>query len=356
MNKTYIYYALVPVILASVSACGIEEESKTQIQENDPQAAQETSTVSEGNVADGQGEEIAAELESQEILYDISLAALAQKEIIGSDFTVGEVLRTTDAYTQYYITYKSGELTISGIMNVPNGDGPFPLLVLNHGYIDPAIYTNGRGLRREQDYLARQGYVIIHPDYRNHAQSDKDPDNDVNLRFGYVEDVIAAVKAAQNSGLAYIDGERVGLVGHSMGGGIVQRIIVAKPDLVDAVVLYAPVSSDERDSYEKWGKTRAEVVSYIKENYGEPGENPEFWDSVSARTYFDRVQVPVAIFHGTLDDSTPIEWSYATEQSLQQAGKDITLTVFEGEYHEFGPRWTDFMEGTTEFFDEHVKG
>jgi hypothetical protein len=28
-------------------------------------------------------------------------------------------------------------------------------VILNHGYIDPAIYTNGRGLKREQDYLAR---------------------------------------------------------------------------------------------------------------------------------------------------------------------------------------------------------
>ncbi len=40
---------------------------------------------------------------------------------------------------------------------MPLGKGPFPALVLAHGYIDPDIYVNGQGLMREQDYLARAG-------------------------------------------------------------------------------------------------------------------------------------------------------------------------------------------------------
>ena len=31
-------------------------------------------------------------------------------------------------------------------MNVPEGKGPFPLLVLNHGHIDTDIYVNGPGI------------------------------------------------------------------------------------------------------------------------------------------------------------------------------------------------------------------
>ena len=62
-----------------------------------------------------------------------------------------EVLVRTDAYTQRAVTFRSDGLTISGVMNIPNGRGPFPVLVLAHGYIDPAIYVTGQGLRREQD-------------------------------------------------------------------------------------------------------------------------------------------------------------------------------------------------------------
>ena len=59
-------------------------------------------------------------------------------------------------------------------MNIPKGDGTYPLVILNHGHIDTDIYTLGRGLKREQDYLARRGFAVLHTDYRNHAFSDKD--------------------------------------------------------------------------------------------------------------------------------------------------------------------------------------
>jgi len=177
------------------------------------------------------------------------LEEFAKQEFNGSDLKLGRTLDDNAAYTRYYITYQSGELTISGIMNVPKGKGPFPLLVLNHGYIDPDVYTNGRGLKREQDYLARRGYVVLQPDYRNHADSTKVDNVELDFRLGYVEDVINAINAARSSGLDFIDAERVGMLGHSMGGGIAQTIMVTRPDLVDAFVLFAPVSSNYVDSF-----------------------------------------------------------------------------------------------------------
>ena len=62
-----------------------------------------------------------------------------------------------------------------GVLNIPTGAGPFPAVVLAHGYIDPAIYVSGQGMTRERGYLASQGFVAFHVDYRNHAGSDDDP-------------------------------------------------------------------------------------------------------------------------------------------------------------------------------------
>ena len=61
------------------------------------------------------------------------------------------LLGTTDAYTRYEVTYRSGDLRVSGVLLVPTGKGPFPAVVLNHGYIEPSIYVTGQGLSREQD-------------------------------------------------------------------------------------------------------------------------------------------------------------------------------------------------------------
>lgn len=284
----------------------------------------------------------------------VSLPALMQKQFDGRDLSLGKILANEPTYTRYYITYKSGELTISGIMNVPKGNGPFPVLILNHGYIDPAVYTNGRGLKREQDYLARQGFVVLHPDYRNHAQSTKDETVEEKIRLGYVEDVINAVVAIKNSGLDFIDTGKIGMLGHSMGGGITQAVLVTRPDLVDAAILYAPVSMDAAKSYERWTTTRPEVVEKIKKLYGAPEDNAKFWADVSPKNFVDRIAVPVQIHHGTKDADVPYEWSQETEKLLQQAGKSVSLVTYEGEGHEFGSQWTAFMQRTAEFFKQNL--
>ena len=96
------------------------------------------------------------------------------------------VLRTeveTADYTRYQVTYRSDELTVSGVLLRPKGPGPFPGIVLNHGYIEPSIYVTGQGLAREQDALARAGFVVLHTDYRGHAASDP-VDRDSTARPG----------------------------------------------------------------------------------------------------------------------------------------------------------------------------
>ena len=115
------------------------------------------------------------------------------------------------------MVYRSGKLRISGVLNVPRGPGPHPAVVLAHGYIDPDIYMNGQGMRRELDWLARRGFVTLHVDYRNHAGSDNDPQADANLRLGYTEDVINAVHALRKWN-GPVDDDRIGLAGRSMGG------------------------------------------------------------------------------------------------------------------------------------------
>ena len=48
----------------------------------------------------------------------------------GRDLRIRKDLGSNSAYSRHAITYKSGDLTISGIMNKPRGKGPFPVVVL----------------------------------------------------------------------------------------------------------------------------------------------------------------------------------------------------------------------------------
>lgn len=301
------------------------------------------------------GETSAAQAAGPAVTSPVSLPALMAKQYDGRGLRLGRVLARTGDYTRRAVTYRSGDLRISGIINVPRGDGPFPVLVLLHGHIDPDIYVTGQGLMREQDYLARRGYVVLHTDYRNHAGSDDDPRAERRLRLGYTEDVVNAVLAAKKSPLPFIDAERVGLLGRSMGGGVTYNTLVAQPGLVDAAVVFAPVSSRTADNFNRWTRPESPgLADTIIDRYGSPEDDPQFWRGVSPRTYFGRITEPLLIHHGTADDTCPMRWTRATYDALQRRGKDARLFVYDGEGHAFGHRWPLSMRRTVRFLDRHL--
>ena len=182
--------------------------------------------------------------------------------------------------------------------------------MLAHGHVPLEEYTNGATMLRERDYLARQGYVTLHIDYRNHAQSGDDPDNGANLRVGYAIDAINAGLALQQ--FESVDPDRVGIIGRSMGGGVVYGAVVAKPGLFKSgrrlrareLRLHRQlqhVDAPRQRPRERRTRDHARL--------GTPEESPETWALTSPRTYFDRITDPILIHHGTADESCPIEWS-----------------------------------------------
>ena len=285
----------------------------------------------------------------------LSVEHFSQMTLSGTHLTLTRVLETHDAYVRHHITYRSNGVLVSGILNIPNGDGPHTLLILNHGFIDPSVYTNGRGLRREQDYLARQGFAVLHSDYRHHAQSDK---ADQNYRIydntlAYAIDVANAILAVRNSTLTNIDASSVGMLGHSMGGGIAQMIAVGKPDLVDVVVLYAPIHGEAWKNFTRWRDDGPEGKPTL-EAHGTPNEAPDFWSGLSQKNYYDRMTSPVLLFQGTNDKDVPREWADEIHALMTDAGVNATYIIYEGEGHEFGPKWSDFMQKSAAFFREHL--
>ncbi|MEV6283383.1 alpha/beta fold hydrolase [Kribbella sp. NPDC051770] len=281
----------------------------------------------------------------------VSLQALAAKKFTGGPLRIGRVLARNPAYTRYFVTYPSGSLTISGILNIPSTPGPHPALVLNHGHIDLDIYTNGRGLTREQDYLARRGYVVLHTDYRNHAQSSKDPSSEVNVRLGYTEDAINAVLALRTS--QHVDPTRIGMLGRSMGGGITYNVLVAQPDLVKAAVVFAPVSADATDNFNRWTRPNSQIANAITRAHGSPTTNPTFWRNLSAINFFDQAKTPILIHHGTSDSTCPIAWSTEALAALRKAGAKATMYTYPGEEHAFGPAWPTSMARTVAFLKQN---
>lgn len=282
----------------------------------------------------------------------VSVPALFDKAYDGRDLRLGPVLARTAAYTSYTVSYRSGDLRVSAKLDVPRRKGPRPAVVLAHGYIDPAIYVNGQGMRREQDWLARAGYVVLHVDYRNHARSTRVPSSERNLRLGYAVDVVNAVKALRRTTSVPVDDDRIGLVGRSMGGGVVYNVLVAQPGLVDAAVVFDPVSSLAADNFDRWIRHdpgRSALSDAIVAAHGTPERNTRFWRAASPRPYFDRITEPVLVHHGAVDVTCPLRWSRATVAAMKKADVDVRMHIYPGEGHTFYAAWPSAMRRTTAF-------
>ncbi len=273
----------------------------------------------------------------------------------GRGLRLGAVREQTEAYTSYDVTYRSDGLTISGVLNVPQGRGPFPAVVLAHGYIDPDVYVRGQGMTRERGVLASRGFVALHVDYRAHAESEGTEETaERNLRLGYVADVLNAATALKRTDVAPVIDSQVSLFGRSMGGGVVYRALAAAPGRVAAAAVWAPVSSREDDNFNRWTVPgRPDVAQYVAREHGLPGtpRGRDFWREVSARPYFTRVTEPVLIVQGGSDDTCPPGWARESYRALRSNGVAAELAWYPDEEHAFGPRFLEAMDRTIEFLE-----
>jgi len=279
----------------------------------------------------------------------VSVPALTAHRYDGRGLRITGTLARELTFTRYAVAYRSGALTVTGVMNVPNRAGRHPVVVIAHGYGDPARYTSGSMLEREQAALAANGFVAFQIDYRNYARSTRESPTPIARPLGYPMDLVDAVRALERAHLPFADASRIGLFGRSMGGGVVLDALVARPQLARAAVLYSPVSSLAADNYRRWVADDPTLRARVVHAFGTPASRPEFWRQASARAYLDRVAVPVQIDHGTADPVCPVRWSEATARALRAAGKDVTLHEYPGEDHRFDRSWALFMHRAVAF-------
>lgn len=296
--------------------------------------------------------------------HPVSMAALSAGEHTGDRLRLGAVRERTASYTSYDVTYRTTtrddtgtrRFTISGVLNVPTGRGPFPAVVLAHGYIDPAVYVRGQGMTRERGFLAQRGYVALHVDYRNHAESTDDPRVETAVRLGYAADTIAALHALRKSREVRVDPDRIALFGRSMGGGVMMKALAAEPGLFAAGVGWASVSSLEAENFAQFQRPDAplaELKAGFRGRHGLPAEDPGFWRGVSPRPLFGEITEPVLMVHGRFDDTCPPEWARATQRAMTRAGVDATLEWYD-DAHAFGPAFVAAMDRTVRFLDARM--
>ncbi len=191
--------------------------------------------------------------------------------------TRGQTTSSTPAYET--VSYTSGKLRIEAYLYRPEGKGPFPIVIYNHGS-RPGNERAERPFTFVGKMLAAQGYLVLVPERRGYGKSDGMPfseeiGNDHGPRFinrqqQEADDVIAAAEFAKT--LPEADASRIAVMGWSFGG-IVSVFAASRSSAFRVVVDQAggALSWDVSPSLqsalrEAAGKIRVPLLGMVAEN------------------------------------------------------------------------------------------
>lgn len=249
-------------------------------------------------------------------------------------------------------------------MTVPNSPKPesgFPVIVFNHGYIPPREYKTTERYVAYVDGFASNGYLVFKPDYRGHGNSQGVATGGYGSN-DYTIDILNAVSSIKKFPTA--DPDKIGMWGHSLGGQITLKNMVISKD-VKAGVIWAGVVGSYPDLLNNWRRGNSSPVALpsgvrrwrqiLIEQYGDPQENPQFWNSISANSFLDDISGPVQLHHGTIDTSVPVEFSQKLDRQLREFNKETELYIYEGDDHNLSRNFNSAMQRSVEFFDKYLK-
>ena len=144
-------------------------------------------------------------------------------------------VKTTD------ITFKSGDEEIKGFLAEPEGNGPFPAIVVIQEWWGLADWIKDNAKR-----LAAQGYVTLAPDlYRGKVAEDMQTAS--ALRKGMPHDrAMRDLKGAVDTLAAKgnVNKERIGSIGWCMGGGYSLQLAVNDNRIKACAMCYGAVITD----------------------------------------------------------------------------------------------------------------
>ncbi len=296
--------------------------------------------------------------------FSLSIEALKKGTYPGSDLVVEETLTPGSNYQRHLVSYRSEGLKIYALLTIPNGTPPkggFPAIVFNHGYIPPAQYRTTERYVAYTNAFSSNGYILLRPDYRGHGSSEGVPSGAYGSN-GYTIDVLNALSSLKK--YPGVNSQKIGMWGHSMGGFITLRTMVVNKD-IKAGVIWAGVVASYQDLFERWRRGNVPSTTpstrggswrqTLSDKFGQPSENPEFWNSLSANSFLKDISGPLQLHHGTEDASVPVEFSQTLEKQMKQAGKTVGLFIYPGDDHNIASNFGIAAQRSVEFFDKYLK-
>ena len=257
------------------------------------------------------------------------------------------------AYTEEELTIGGPEWALPGTLTMPVGAGPYPSVILVHGSgpgdRDATLGPN-KPFKDIALGLASRGIAVLRYDKRSNVHGSKMAASpSMTVKEEVIDDVVEAIKALRTR--PRVDAARIFVLGHSLGGMLIPRIVHAQPAIAGAIVLAGAARPID--------EAIVEQTRYIAMLDGavSPAEQAQI-DEMAKTAAAIRALGPADVTSGKrLLGATPAYWLDLRGYDPPSAARNvkIPLLVLQGErdyqvtMDEYG-RWKAALAGSTATF------
>jgi len=253
----------------------------------------------------------------------------------GRDFEYVSLEQTS--YAEIIFHNSRQDIALAGMLFVPQGEGPFPTVVVIHGS-GTSRRDNGWYLTLT-DHLQKNGVAVLLPDKRGSVQSEGDwrSADFVDL----ATDTLAAIDYLKTQDQVMIS--TVGVVGMSQGGWIAPIVASESDDVTFLVSLVgSAVTPAEQLRYEENHNLRqigflpiiSDTLAVLSTAYIKNIGQAAFWDAVGdydPMPYWRELDIDALAMFGRDDTNVPSEKSAAKLNDLRNL--KIRVRVYDGSGH-----------------------
>ncbi|WP_327731392.1 alpha/beta hydrolase [Streptomyces sp. NBC_00487] len=251
--------------------------------------------------------------------------------------------------------FQHNGLTLRSTLHIPEGrpGTRWPTAVFVHGFKSNRIeLPNFVAMSR---LLAANGIASVRFDLSGHGESDGDF-FEVTIT-GEITETRAVLRTVRT--LDFVDPDRIGLVGMSMGG-VVAGIVAAEEPGISALCLWSPAAVAPSDMAGGRLNGRSLAAEIDEKGYFDADGHRMSRTLVEDITGLDvygrsgAYTGPVHILHGDKDDVVPLEY---VRRYLDHYDGDAHLEIVEGADHAWGtvPHRSTLHQSTLRFLRRHLR-
>ncbi|MEZ5550194.1 MAG: alpha/beta fold hydrolase [Pseudomonadales bacterium] len=170
--------------------------------------------------------------------------------------------------------------------------------------------------------FAQRGFGVLELDNRGSANRSRDFEASLHRQLGQAEVRDQALGARFAQSLEWVDGERIGVFGHSYGGYMTLMCLVREPDLFKAGVAVAPVA--------RW---ELYDTHYTERYLGTPADNPEGYRISSVLPHLEQLRGRLLLIHGMADDNVLFTHTTLLIRTLQSQNTPFEMMAYPGSKH-----------------------